>query len=1016
MRRWLAGLGLLLVLLGGSLAGLLQPDLQQQWLRPRLAAWLGTRLDAEVRLGRLHFTLTRLQLDDVVIARRDGTRLDLPRLAASWSWNSLRRRQLETLGLERPVLHWQPATGSGSPVELPAPLPLRQLTLSNGRLAIADLPWRAEAIQLRLDAGGVRLRARVGTAQLLPLALDGRLRPGPTLPLQLERLTLDGAPLLAAPLELSPSRLPDGVRLRLPPLDRNRLARWLAAAGHPDLLPGGLDFTLTAPTLELRPAARELALQLAGATLRWQDRQLPLGAIDLHAAATGDGWRLRGRAALPAAGSIALNGSWRDGAGKGEATLTLPDVAALAAVSGQPLPLRGSLSGTLTAHVVTDGVALHAHLTGGEAGGTGLRFAGLTLTADASRQGENWQTEATLAEGKAELLHVEGDGSSHWSWRLPPQDGRRWQPRLPAAWRPPGLEQLHGLTGNGELKLTDSGLSGRYRLTATAATVGPAALSALSAAGRWRWRPAGWQLVCDRFGGKLGGDGLPTGAFSARGTLSGGKRLRLQLRQLAVTGLEYLSADGLSGLSGGRLDLHGSAGAADGGWDFSLDGRAAVRELLRGAFYAKTAALPADLHLDGRWTGPSWQLHRFALTVAGLGQAELSGTGGSDHLALRGTSHLEPLDRPGWQPLWQGVQGLGPLTAGLALHGTLAADAALTRQGSRWQLDGLLHPNGLGLYWPSARLDISGLRGALPFHLGSADAPPAVETGRLELADAKLALARLSATSLTLEAGRNRLRLPGKLRWQLAGGSATLTDTEFDHLTTAPGFAADIRVDRVNLADLTADLGWPPMAGDLSADLGRIRYQGGALASDGSARIDAFGGTMRIGAIRARDLLGNYPVLQADLAFRGIDLARLTRTFSFGEMHGIVDGDIRQLRLFGATPSHFVARLESRTTGRRDISVKALNNLSVLSQGSFMSVLGRGLYRFIDFYRYRKLGLYCRLENDRFQLRGTAGGATGHKLVDGGWLPPKIDIIAPEGDISFKEMLRRLQRIDRSGS
>jgi hypothetical protein len=49
-----------------------------------------------------------------------------------------------------------------------------------------------------------------------------------------------------------------------------------------------------------------------------------------------------------------------------------------------------------------------------------------------------------------------------------------------------------------------------------------------------------------------------------------------------------------------------------------------------------------------------------------------------------------------------------------------------------------------------------------------------------------------------------------------------------------------------------------------------------------------------------------------------------------------------------------------------------------------------------------------------FVLRGTARKGSERHIVYGGLLPPKIDILAPEHAISFKEMLNRLQRIERA--
>jgi hypothetical protein len=217
----------------------------------------------------------------------------------------------------------------------------------------------------------------------------------------------------------------------------------------------------------------------------------------------------------------------------------------------------------------------------------------------------------------------------------------------------------------------------------------------------------------------------------------------------------------------------------------------------------------------------------------------------------------------------------------------------------------------------------------------------------------------------------------------------------------------------VDLQELTAIQQWPAVEGNLSADLGRIRYAAGTLSTQGQAVIDVFDGRVTLDKIRGERLDSSYPVFSGDIDYGGIDLGRLTRTFEFGEIRGIVHGYVKNLRLFGTTPTHFTASLESLEKGERSLSVKAVRNLTVISQGGLAGVLSSGIYRFIDFYNYQKIGIYCALENDVFTLEGVALDS-GNYLVYGGWLPPKINIVAPVHNISFKEMLKRLDRIGRA--
>jgi hypothetical protein len=244
---------------------------------------------------------------------------------------------------------------------------------------------------------------------------------------------------------------------------------------------------------------------------------------------------------------------------------------------------------------------------------------------------------------------------------------------------------------------------------------------------------------------------------------------------------------------------------------------------------------------------------------------------------------------------------------------------------------------------------------------------------------------------------------------EIAGFTATLNDGH-------PEFATRVALKNLHLEELTEELDIPRMSGGLSAELGNIRYAQGILSTDGTAEVQVFGGAVRVANMRFEKPFSPYSTFHADIDFTGIDLYSLTHTFAFGEMNGIMDGYVHGLRLFGATPSNFVAGFETRPGGRRNISVRALNNLTLVSQGGLSSALSRGIYRFIDFYRYRKIGLVCILENDVFQMRGTALPGSDQYLVDGGLLPPKINIIAPSRPISFKEMVKRLRRIETSGN
>ena len=73
-----------------------------------------------------------------------------------------------------------------------------------------------------------------------------------------------------------------------------------------------------------------------------------------------------------------------------------------------------------------------------------------------------------------------------------------------------------------------------------------------------------------------------------------------------------------------------------------------------------------------------------------------------------------------------------------------------------------------------------------------------------------------------------------------------------------------------------------------------------------------------------------------------------------------------------------------------------------------------GLASFFDSFRYSKLGLKAVLKNDKLSLRGIESRGSQEFLVVGSILPPTVNIISHTQQISFGELLRRLEQIKKS--
>ena len=143
----------------------------------------------------------------------------------------------------------------------------------------------------------------------------------------------------------------------------------------------------------------------------------------------------------------------------------------------------------------------------------------------------------------------------------------------------------------------------------------------------------------------------------------------------------------------------------------------------------------------------------------------------------------------------------------------------------------------------------------------------------------------------------------------------------------------------------------------------------------------------------------------------------MTDTFEFGHISGILQGYVRDLEVVNGQPARFDALLETVKKKGVDqrMSVQALEKITILGSGATPSLFGKGIYRLFKEYRYAKMGFESRLRNDHFQVRGIEVIGDREYLVVGSLLPPKVNVINYTQNISFKEMVNRLKRIEAAG-
>jgi hypothetical protein len=230
-------------------------------------------------------------------------------------------------------------------------------------------------------------------------------------------------------------------------------------------------------------------------------------------------------------------------------------------------------------------------------------------------------------------------------------------------------------------------------------------------------------------------------------------------------------------------------------------------------------------------------------------------------------------------------------------------------------------------------------------------------------------------------------------------------------------FAAVLQPISVGL--LSRAFGWPEFSGKLEGRIPEVSLEEDMLSLGGDLEMSAFGGQIQVNGLKLKNPLGIYPRLNANVKARGLDLQAVTGTFEFGEITGRLDADIQGLELFRWAPIKFDARLYTppRDKSRHLISQRAVKNLSNIggSGGGVAAVLQSGFLRFFENFRYARLGLSCRLDNETCFMDGIEpqqGDA--YYIVKGSGIP-RIDIIGNAHRVNWNRLVSQLKAIQESG-
>jgi hypothetical protein len=465
-------------------------------------------------------------------------------------------------------------------------------------------------------------------------------------------------------------------------------------------------------------------------------------------------------------------------------------------------------------------------------------------------------------------------------------------------------------------------------------------------------------------------------------------------------------------------------------------------ESLWKAVYVAWEKHPLKIETSGRYLPSTGAIEGLAarILMPGVGTVEVTGAAG-----------MGPA--PAFDLASESQFSLGPLyslytQAGVAeaartkLEGTLGATITVRKSGAGLSFGGRLRLTDVNVESPTSKTLLVGISADLPFRYESAplnregpssaarapqtaNAPaggpdvPLPEAGFFRIGEFQSPFLTLRPVEIPLRAGTNALSIE-PFALALFGGRLELGRTvfRFDPSTGAFAGVGSLALRDVDIARFPIQSPQFRLTGKIQADFPRLDIAPDRIAVSGRGAASVFGGQVVLRDLGISAPFSAQRTISLNVDLVDLDLRKLTNEVPFGEVTGIVRGEIRDLVISYGQPDRFTFRIESvpRKGVPQTFSLKAVDNLTVLSSGQKASS-GSGAFwmSFVRGFRYSKLGIASTLRNDTFTLSGTVHEGGIEYLVK----KPSLFGISvvnrePGKKISFKEMTSRLKRVGQS--
>ncbi len=483
---------------------------------------------------------------------------------------------------------------------------------------------------------------------------------------------------------------------------------------------------------------------------------------------------------------------------------------------------------------------------------------------------------------------------------------------------------------------------------------------------------------------------------------------------------------------GEHLNAKGRLTYYDRNGDASFKGNAQVErlELLWNKFFGDFKDQMPSIEIDGSYQRETDKLtlDRFHVSLGSIGHLELKGW--IEHLladpAFSVEVQTDDLRPAGFYDFFirDTFKANYPILGQIGVAGK--SNMALRTQGSldSFTVDGNLRLQQSEIRERSGRWRIGPVALDLPMKIRFPQAakensgePPRV--GKLTIDEVRTPSITIPRISIPLVLWNNSLRFPEPIRISLFGGASVIENLTWRDVVGAPtDLSFSLGVKDLRLLELTEALGWYRFGGTLSGSIPEVHWAGDSLKSSGAIALNVFGGKVTMRGMEIEKPFSAVRSIKMDARLEELNLEQASETFEFGRISGVVAGTIEDLVITQGQPAEFKADIQTveKSGVSQRISVEALNKITVLSSGSEAGSIYGGLAGFFDSFRYSKLGFKAALKNDKLVLRGVESREGKEYLVVGSFLPPTVNIISHTQEIGFRELLRRLESIQKAGS